>query len=207
MKNIAKIGILLLVCAAISITVVTATDNKDLPSQEEVTNFIDEMKGKSASEIMDKVKADHPTWNADLIECPSCSGDKEAIALYYTDPGSKGYGSVYYNGTAIVNPSDLKGFNVKDSYKGELEKSENNTEDNSSKPKDNKVIEVSNSSEHTYDDLSEFLDDYEGDTKYSQENIQSLQNSFLKAGWNTEIRYCIAVNTTDEGLLHIVLGA
>lgn len=205
MKNTIKIGLLLLI-AVISITVVTATDNKDLPSQEEITAFASEMKGSSASDILDKVKSDHPTWNADLLECPTCSGDKEAIALYSTASTEKGYGSTYCNETGVISPSSLGGYTLKESYKGTLEESENNTTENSSAPLSENVVEV-NSSEHTYNDLKEFLDDYNGDTKYSQANIQSLQDTFLKAGWGTEIRYCIAVNTTDEGLLHVVLGA
>ena len=205
MKNTIKIGLLLLI-AVISITVVTATDNKDLPSQEEITAFASEMKGSSASDILDKVKSDHPTWNADLLECPTCSGDKEAIALYSTASTEKGYGSTYCNETGVISPSSLGGYTLKESYKGTLEESENNTTENSSAPLSEYVVEV-NSSEHTYNDLKEFLDDYNGDTKYSQANIQSLQDTFLKAGWGTEIRYCIAVNTTDEGHLHVVLGA
>ena len=199
-----KIGLLLLI-AAISITVVTATDNKDLPSQDEITQFITEMKGSSASDIFDKVKSDHPDWNADLLECPSCAGDKEAIALYCTASTEKGYGSTYCNETGVISPSSLGGYTLKESYKGTLEESETNTTENTSTLTSD-VVEV-NSSEHTYNDLKEFLDDYEGNTTYSQANIQSLQDTFLKAGWGTEIRWCIAVDTTDEGLLHIVLGA
>lgn len=206
MKKILKIGIVLLVCAIIGITMASATSNDKLPTQEEVTQFTTEMKGFTASEIFNEVKSDHPAWNADLLECATCSGDKEAIAIYWTASTSKGYGSTYCNETGIISPSNLKGYTLKDPYIGTLENSDNNTTDNSSTPTEEKVVEV-NSSEHTYSDLKEFLDDYEGDTKYSQENIQSLQDTFSKAGWGTEIRYCIAVNTTDEGLLHIVLGA
>lgn len=200
-----KIGLLLLI-AVISITVVTATDNKDLPSQDEITAFATEMKGSTASEILDKVKSDHPTWNADLLECPSCTGDKEAIALYSTASTAKGYGSTYCNETGVISPSTLKGYTLKESYKGTLEESENNTTENTSVPTDEKVVEV-NTTEHTYSDLKEFLDDYDGNTTYSQANIQSLQDTFSKAGWSTEIRWCIAVDTTDEELLHVVLGA
>ncbi|MDD3915056.1 MAG: hypothetical protein PHF76_10470 [Bacteroidales bacterium] len=206
MKKILKLGLVLLVCAAIGITMASATSNDKLPTQSEVTQFVTEMKGSSASTIFDKVKSDHPTWNADLLECATCSGDKEAIAIYCAASTEKGYSGIYCNETGIVSPGDLKGYTLKECYKGELEESENNTIDNSSTPTEEKVVEV-NSSEHTYSDLKEFLDDYEGDTKYSPENIQSLQDTFSKAGWGTEIRYCIAVNTTDEGLLHIVLGA
>lgn len=207
MRSITKILIFLcVICALFAVSTVSATSNDKLPSQDEITQFITEMKGASAAEILDKIKSDHPTWNADLLECPTCSGDKEAIALYSTASTEKGYGSTYCNETGVISPSTLKGYTLKESYKGTLEESENNTTENSSAPLSENVVEV-NSSEHTYNDLKEFLDDYNGDTKYSQANIQSLQDTFLKAGWGTEIRYCIAVNTTDEGLLHVVLGA
>ena len=207
MRSITKILIFLcVICALFAVSTVSATSNDKLPSQDEITQFVTEMKGSSASDILDKVKSDHPTWNADLLECSSCTGDKEAIALYSTASTAKGYGSTYCNETGVISPSTLTGYTLKESYKGTLEESENNTTENTSTPTSDDVVEV-NSTEHTYNDLKEFLNDYEGNTTYSQVNIQSLQDTFLKAGWGTEIRYCIAVNTTDEGLLHIVLGA
>ncbi len=207
MKSIIKALIFLsIICALFAVSTASATSNDKLPTQSEVTTFITEMKGSTASDILDKIKADHPTWNADLLECSTCSGDKEAIAIYYTASTEKGYGSIYCNETGIISPSTLKGYAPIDSYKGTIEASENNTIENSSTPTDEKVVEVNNT-EHTYADLKEFLDDYDGDTKYSQANIQSLQDTFSKAGWKTEIRWCIAVDTADEGLLHIVLGA
>ena len=206
MKPSIKILVFLsIICALITIPMVSATSNDKLPSQDEITQFITEMKGASASDILDKVKSDHPAWNADLIECPTCTGDKEAIALYSTASTEKGYGSTYCNETGVISPSSLGGYTLKESYKGTLEEAETNTTENSS-ALTNDVVEV-NSSEHTYNDLKEFLGDYDGNTTYSQENIQSLQDTFSKAGWSTGIRWCIAVDTTDEGLLHIVLGA
>ncbi len=207
MRSITKILIFLcVICALFAVSTVSATSNDKLPSQDEITQFITEMKGSSASDILDKVKSDHPTWNADLLECPTCFGDKEAIALYSTASTEKGYGSTYCNETGVISPSTLKGYTLKESYKGTLEESENSTTENSSAPLSENVVEVNNT-EHTYNDLKEFLDDYDGNTTYSQENIQSLQDTFSKAGWSTGIRWCIAVDTTDEGLLHVVLGA
>jgi len=206
MKPSIKILVFLsIICALFAVSTVSATSNDKLPSQDEITQFVTEMKGSSASDILDKVKSDHPTWNADLLECSSCTGDKEAIALYSTASTAKGYGSTYCNETGVISPSTLTGYTLKESYKGILEESKTNTTENTSAPI-NDVVEV-NSSEHTYNDLKEFLDDYDGNTTYSQENIQSLQDTFSKAGWSTGIRWCIAVDTKDEGLLHIVLGA
>lgn len=132
MKNITKIGLLLVVCTLLCISIVTATDNTNLPTKNEVNSFLEDMKGKSASEVMDSVKEDHSTWKADLLECSTCTGDKEAIALYYKDSESqKGYGSVYFKDGKIVSPSILKGYSTKESYKGMIEEgtSEPSTED------------------------------------------------------------------------------
>ena len=122
MKNITKIGLLLVVCTLLCISIVTATDNTNLPTKNEVNSSLEDMKGKSASEVMDSVKEDHSTWKADLLECSTCTGDKEAIALYYKDSGSQtGYGSIYFKEGEIVSPSRLKGYSTKESYKGVLE--------------------------------------------------------------------------------------
>lgn len=132
MNRIKILGtVLILVLVAAS--VVTATSNDKLPTKEEVTNLLSEMKGSSASDILDKIKEDHPAWNADLIECSTCSGSKEAVVLYYTDSAStKGYGSVYFKDGQAISPTILKGYTTKESYKGELEdsvKEENTTKE------------------------------------------------------------------------------
>jgi len=213
MKNIVKIGLLLIICAVIGVTVVTATDNKDLPSQEEVTQFITEMKGSSASDIFDKVKEDHSTWNADLFECSTCSGDKKAIALYYTYSNENGYGSVYCNETGIVTPSSLKGYTLKESYKGELSGSNNNTEENTSEPEEENDTNVVNESEtetsstHTYNSFKNALDDYDGKLDCTSESCaQSLSDYYKELGWSTEVKHCVAVTTSDEGTVYVVLG-
>ena len=207
MKSIVKIGLLLIICAVIGVTVVTATVNKDLPSQDEVTQFISEMNGSSASDIFGKVKEDHTTWNADLFSC----GDKEAIALYYTYSNDRGYGSVYCNETGIVTPSSLKGYTLKESYKGELNESGNNTEENSSEPVEENDTTIVNESEtsstHTYESFKNALDKYDGKLDCTSENCaQSLSDYYRELGWSTEVKHCVAVTTSDEGTIYVVLG-
>jgi len=210
MRKIIKIGIILLLCAIIGVTLSTATSNDKLPTKDQVTNFISEMKSSSASDIFSKVKSDHPTWNADLLTCSTCSGDKEAVALYYTDLGSKGYGSVYVKDGKIVTPGSLKGYSVKESYKGELKESINKTEENTStKLEDHenviKVQDKKDDSTCTYKNFENVLDKYDGNYTYSGDNIQALNNHFLKLGWTAEIKYCVAVNTSDKGIMYVVL--
>lgn len=214
MKNIIKIGIILLLCAIIGVTLSTATSNDKLPTKDQVTNFISEMKSSSASDIFSKVKSDHPAWNADLLTCSTCSGSKEAIALYYTDSGSKGYGSIYVKDGEIVTSGSLKGYTLKDSYKGELKESINETEENAStQPKENnstviKDDETEKNSGQTYEDFTKALDAYDGKTGCkSLDCAQSLSDYFKGKGWSTEVRYCVAVTTSDEGTVYVVLGA
>ena len=165
MKNITKIGLLLVVCTLLCISIVTATDNTNLPTRNEVNSSLEDMKGKSASEVMDSVKEDHSTWKADLLECSTCAGDKEAIALYFSDPGSsKGYGSIYYKNGEIVSPSILKGYSTKESYKGVLEeetdeeckdgncKEEINDSESEDEPSDNEDVNIEHETEMTIED-------------------------------------------------------
>ncbi|MEN6294111.1 MAG: hypothetical protein ABFD07_19120 [Methanobacterium sp.] len=120
MKSITKALIFLCILCALFAITATATSNDKLPSKEEVTNFVTETKGSTASDILDKVKDDHPSWYVDLIECSTCSGSKDAIALYYTDSNPKGFSSIYIKDGQIVSPATLKGYSTKESYKGTI---------------------------------------------------------------------------------------
>ncbi len=208
MKNIWKIGLLLTVCAMLCITVATATDNNILPTKDDVSKFIDDMKGKSASEVMSSVKEDNPTWKADILQ----NGDAEAIALYYEDSSSsKGYGSFYIKDGNPISASSLSGYTVKESYKGELEISENNTEENTSTPTNDSTVikndETEKNSDTTYDSFTKALDKYDGKTDCtSMSCAEGLRDYFKGLGWTSEVKYCVAVDTSDEGTVYVVLG-
>lgn len=209
MKKIIKIGIILLVCAVIGVTISTATSNDKLPTKEEVTNFLSHEKDSTPSEIMSKVKEDHPAWKADLFS----QGNDEAIALYYLYDNDKGYGSVYFKDGEIVSHSSLGGYTLKESYKGELEESNNTTEENTSTQpeEDSKLIkddETEKNSDNTYDAFTKALDKYDGKTDCTSMGCaSSLSDYFKELGWTSEVKYCVAVNTSDEGTVYVVLGA
>lgn len=163
MKRLLKISLMLLVIVAVGVTLSTATSNDKLPSKEEITNFVTDIKDSSASEILDKVKDDHPSWYADLIECSTCSGSKNAIVLYYTDTNPKGYGSIYIKDGQIVSPSTLKGYTTTESYKGMIgdskeEKSDKETCTNGSCKEDvseSKEVSIKSESNLSVEDCKE----------------------------------------------------
>jgi hypothetical protein len=96
MKLSLKITGILLIFALLT-SCVAATENKDLPTKEEITDFI---AGIPVSDnyvitIFDTVKDKQPSWNCDTWV--DKNGDK-ILSLYYIDPDSeKGYGSIYFN--------------------------------------------------------------------------------------------------------------
>jgi len=208
MKIIQKVYIVLFI-ALITVSMVSAS-SEQLPAQKEVTEFLDGCINMSASDIMNDIKEDHPVWKADLLKCSTCTGNQEAIALYCEDSAStKGYGSIYFKDGKIVSPSSLSGYTVKESYKGELEESDNSTNEslNTSEEPDVEVIQDnSTTSERTYEAFSDLVDKYDGNCVYSSDNITSLCSYFTNLGWDAEVQYCVAVNTSDEGMRYIVLG-
>jgi len=221
MKSVIKMFTFLLI-ALITVCVVSATSNDKLPSKDEVNSVLSEMKTSSASDIFNTVKEDHPAWKVDLLECSTCSGDKEALALYYDNSSSqKGYGSIYFKEGEIVSPSNLKGYSLKEPYKGELDESGNDIEpsENNDTEKDNtteddkedKIIkedETESTSKNTYEAFQNLLDDYDGDLKSTkEEDADALSEYFTENGWDTKVYHCVEVDTSDEGTVYIVLGA
>ncbi|MDD2287002.1 MAG: hypothetical protein PHQ11_16570 [Paludibacter sp.] len=111
----------------------------------------------------------------------------------------------------IVSPGDLKGYTVKESYKGKLEDLENTTEENTSTQPDNSTVikddETEKNSDHTYKDFTTALDSYTGKTDCTSKSCaQSLSDYFKGKGYSTEVKYCVAVTTSDEGTVYVVLG-
>lgn len=209
MKKIIKIGLILIVCAVIGVTLSAAASNDKLPSKEEVTNFVSGENDSNASEILSTIKEAHPTWKADLFS----QGNDEAIALYYIYDNDKGYGSVYFKDGEIVSPLSLGGYALKESYKGEIEVANNTTEENTSThpEEDSKVIkddETEKNSDNTYNAFTKALDKYDGKTDCTSMGCaSSLSDYFKELGWTSEVKYCVAVNTSDEGTVYVVLGA
>lgn len=236
MKNIKLLTVIGILLCLMCVTIAAAND-ENLPTQEEVTDLLED--SDSASDVMESVKEDHPTWKADLLECTTCTGDQEAIALYYEDSNSsKGHGSVYFkdgddvNPSGIVSPSNLSGYKLKECYKGELEDSDDcadgscNTEpEDEEKDTDADSDEEDNESdedtEYTYEALGKALDDYDGTITCSSKKCATALSDYLEEdGWTASVekktfkslssgktRYCVSVDTDDEGEVYIVLGA
>ena len=89
------IGVFLIFTLLISC--VTATENKDLPTKEEINYFI---AGIPVSDnyvitVFNTVKDKQPAWNCDTWVDQD---GNQILSLYYVDPDStKGYGSIYFN--------------------------------------------------------------------------------------------------------------
>lgn len=96
MKLALKITGILLIFALLT-ACVAATENKNLPTKEEITDFI---AGIPVSDnyiitVFDTVKDKQPTWNCDTWEDKN---GNQMLSLYYIDPDSvKGYDSIYFN--------------------------------------------------------------------------------------------------------------
>lgn len=76
---------------------VAATGNKDLPTKEEITDFIAgiPVSDNYIATVFDAVKDKQPAWNCDTWV--DKNGNK-ILSLYYVDPDSaKGYSSIYFN--------------------------------------------------------------------------------------------------------------
>lgn len=85
------------------------TLNKDLPAQEELTNFISTIPPGDnftvrASELSVK---EHPAWKWDIW---ASNNNSTLISFYYVDDTTKkGYGSLYYNNCGIDYTKKLRG--------------------------------------------------------------------------------------------------
>jgi len=96
MKLSLKTTCVLLIFALLA-SCVAATENKDIPTKEEITDFI---AGIPVSDnyiitVFDAVKDKHPAWKCDTWVDKN---DNQILSLYYVDPDSaKGYGSIYFN--------------------------------------------------------------------------------------------------------------
>ncbi|KKI00138.1 hypothetical protein EO95_07460 [Methanosarcina sp. 1.H.T.1A.1] len=96
MKLTLKIESVFLIFALLT-SCVAATENKDLPTKEEITEFISGIPVSSNYIIttFDAVKEKHPAWNCDTWVDKN---GNQILSLYYVDPDSaKGYGSIYFN--------------------------------------------------------------------------------------------------------------
>lgn len=104
--------------ALISVFPVSATEGKNLPSEEQIKTLCESVTDKDnyASNLFESAK--EKGYVCDLWACESCKGEKLAISFYYPANNAKGYKSIYTS-----QPGEYKSYipnvELKDSYTGE----------------------------------------------------------------------------------------
>jgi len=210
--------IALLTCSTVS----AETQNKDLPTQGEINNFLVDIPVSEnyISTVFETVKDQQPTWKCDTWEDQNGVG---YISLYYIASSSRGYGSVYYdeNGN-VIGPSCGVTYKLIDSYKGETAskvETENEGSEEIEESEDEEGVEEEEDNEQTYSDLESFLDkDNTNEQSFSKSKscAKALISSLEEDGWNAELvkviyksgdkkysRYIAEVETDDEGTVYI----
>jgi PKD repeat protein len=113
-----KILCLVFMIALISVFPVSATEGKNLPSEEQIKTLCESVTDKDnyASNLFESAK--EKGYVCDLWACESCKGEKLAISFYYSANNAKGYKSIYTS-----QPGEYKSYipniELKDSYTGE----------------------------------------------------------------------------------------
>jgi len=221
MNKLTKTLLGLLCIALLCSTVSAETQNKDLPTQGEISNFIAgiPVTENYISTVFETVKDQQPTWKCDTWEDQNGVG---YISLYYTASSSKGYGSIYYDEKGnVVGPMCGVTYKLIDSYKGEsVSKVETEKEASEEEPEEEEEeVEEEEDSKQTYADLMSFLDDDDTNTqKFSKSKAcaTALISALEDDGWNAELvkviyksgdkkysRYIAEVETDDEGTVYI----
>jgi len=197
-----------------STTAAAETANKDLPDSLDVTKFLDKYKGESnyIEIVTETAEEDHPAWKWDVLEC---NGD-DFVVFYSNSDNDKGYNAEYRDVDGEISvPVCGNGCTVKDKYKGE-----NDEENEVEEDEETEEVEDTEDSGHAYEDLVNCLDAYTGKVTCSSRSCANNMCDYLKDnGWDAEVvkkayksvasgqtRFCIDVDTEDEGLMSIVLG-
>jgi len=191
MKLPVKITCVILIFALL-ISCVAATENKDLPTKEEITDFI---AGIPVSDnyiniVFDAVKEKQPAWNCDKWV------DKDGnqiLSLYYVDPDSaKGYGSIYFN--EFGNEISTSGLNAQivESYVGKTVSEEQPAEEeNQPVEKEVQSVEKEKKDETENKDLptKEEITDFVAGIPVSDNYIITVFNAVKekKPAWNCDI--------------------
>lgn len=191
-----KLFCIALLIALVTVSTVTA---KELPSKSELNTFISDIPKedgfiKTASEA---ALDEHPEWHWDKWT--------SAVSFYYNDPGSKkGYGSIYFDDNGKKMTASCKDCKIIESHKG----SEEPNEEKEEAPRETERIkEGIRSKGHTLDDLRTAIDEYDGNLDCTKKScVEALYKYLDDDGWDVKIRYCIAVDTEDEGERYVILG-
>lgn len=174
---------------------VAATENKDLPTKEEITDFI---AGIPVSDnyiitVFDTVKDKQPTWNCDTWKDKN---GNQMLSLYYVNPdSSKGYGSIYFNelgeeiskcGVEVTLVNHYVGKTVSEESKEDVKGTEKEEENDPTKEPENTQTGAVNNYDTT------IVNNYDN----SQTNTQITTNNYYsKEPENTQDE---PENTQDE---------
>ena len=218
-----------ILCIALFLALITASavsatpsKNSEMPTEDQFSTWISGFSGDAnfVSSAYNGYIEEFPKCHVDKIES---NGEIVGIVFYTSDPseGAEGYASHYYDAKGDKMGIGCDGsFKLVDSYKGEgKSNSENENEVKEDKEEDDKE-EVTEEEEHSYEDLVEALDDYEGKLSCSSKKCaKALSNYLEEDGWDTEIvkkvwknvndgkkTYGVLVTTEDEGDVYVILG-
>jgi len=129
---------------------VTATENKDLPTQKELTTFLNEthVSKNYTGIVSQKAVTQHPDWKWDIWQGKN---KEKTISFYYAVGNAGGYGSMYIydNGTKVNSQCKMKNTLIH-SYNGTSESVECNVTET---PEKQNVTETKISDNKTKDDI------------------------------------------------------
>jgi len=152
---------------------VAATENKDLPTKGEITDFIAgiPVSNNYINTVYDTVIDKHPAWNCDIWKDKN---GNQLLSLYYVDSDSaKGHGSIYFN--ELGKEISMRGVDVQlvESYVGKVVP-EDITPASIQKQSAEEVQSIGDEQLAEYEErLDEYegrLDEYEGDQSVKYEN-------------------------------------
>ena len=151
---------------------VAATENKDLPTKEEITGFIAgiPVSDNYINTAVDAVKDKQPAWKCDIWVDKN---DNQMLSLYYVDPDSaKGYNSIYFN--EFGKEISLCGVEVElvYQYKGK-DVSEENTDNtveiaDETDQTDSETVETADETDQTDSETVETADETDQNAEYDE---------------------------------------
>lgn len=114
--------------ALISAFPVSAQNEKNLPSEEQIKTLCESVTDKDnyVSTLFDSAKEEG--YVCDLWKCETCQGEKLAISFYCSADTAKGYKSIYTSQPREYK-SYIQNLELKESFTGEELTEENNTND------------------------------------------------------------------------------
>ena len=172
--KIKRILCIALLISLIAVLPVSAQTEKDLPTNEELTKFLEGIPKEPGfiSTAANAAVKEHPTWPWDKWT--------NSISFYYENVGSpKGYGSIYFDDTGKkITPSCVGGCELLQSHTG-LEKAEKENKEVKETKKDTKKSKQSSLNivkEQKTDEeekLDEFMKYFENKDSVSLEEIRA----------------------------------